>query len=62
MWRRNQASVTIFLTAFQDLGWIMVHPELNVDGGGGGGYTRSTGAGRSMIGQSTVTTNRLVLH
>ena len=53
MWRRNQVSVTIFLTAFQDLGWFMVHPELNVDGG----YTRSTGAGRSMIGQSTVINN-----
>ena len=58
VWRRNQVSVTTFLTAFQDLEWIMVHPEVNVDGG----CTRSTGAGRSMIGQSTVTTNRLVLH
>ena len=33
VWRRNQVSVTTFLTAFQDLGWIMVRPELNVDGG-----------------------------
>ena len=32
----------------------MIHPELNVDRG----YTRSTWAGRFMIGQSTVITNQ----